>query len=114
MKKLVLIASVFVCAFGLSDTAQAGEIVQCGTPADVHVETPDFTYCDIHDRRFAYKEKAQILQQEMLTRQQAFSDVRRRAIEAYKAKEDKINNLAEVGSEEDTAVETAAQETPAE
>lgn len=89
MKKLALLLIASFCILEISAAAaQAGEVAQCGVPEEAHVTVdPGFVYCNIYDRRFAYKENAKKLRADILARQQNFRAPRQQAADEYKVKE---------------------------
>lgn len=83
----------FVLALIFSPFAsQAGEIVGCGVPASVTIETdPGFTYCDIYQRQLAYRDEAIKLDRQMKARQINFAAPRIEALKRYQADMEVLN-----------------------
>ena len=104
MRLFILLTSVLVIS-ALPNTAHAGEPYECGVPEitgeSVHARMPTETggRCDIHDRRFAYREEAIKLRELMKERQENYAEPRSIIHENYSKKLKALNE--ERGSDSD-------------
>lgn len=105
MRALVFLTSVFIVST-FSGTAIAGEPYECGVPEitgeSIHARMPTETggRCDIHDRRFAYREEAIKLRELMQERQENYAEPRSIIHENYNEKLKALNEQRGSGSDE--------------
>lgn len=94
MRILVVLSLLIVIPF--FSTAQAGEPYACGVPVktgDIDARMPTETggRCDIHDRRFAYREEALKLQDLMRERQKNYAAPRSQIEQQYRERLEALN-----------------------
>ncbi len=86
--------SLSLVAFFITPTsAISGELRACGVPDHVEIPTETEGYCDIHQRRFAYREKAIKLKEQMQARAENFAAPRRQALEQYEKDVQALNEI---------------------
>lgn len=81
MRFILLLTAILML---LPASGQAGEILACGVPVSVRIETdPGFTYCDIYQRQLAYYDEAKALDRQMKERQINFAAPRIETLKRY-------------------------------
>lgn len=85
---LSFIALVFFCLPGL---ASAGEVVVCGVPEAAEMDTAGKDYCNLYQRRFAYREEAMKLRQKIHERRENYHAPQSSAVRAYEADLEALN-----------------------
>src|SRR5262245_56206374 len=82
--KVCVFFLALIAVLGMHPAFAASSVVACGTP---HIETvttdPGFEYCDIHNRRFAYKESYDDLKQQIEERHKSYNAPRQQVIKDY-------------------------------
>lgn len=96
--------------------AQTGQVVQCGVPADVTLETdPGKDYCDIHTRAATYREKDRAYREQIEERRRNYAAPRAQALQAYQDRQ-VSGTVSSPPPEDDTSDSageaTSDQETP--
>jgi len=74
-----------------SPEAVSGELVACGVPESYDLPTETENYCNFHQRRFAYREEAMKLKEQLKERQENFAAPRRQAREQYEENWEALN-----------------------
>lgn len=117
MIRFFLILNLFALALFLAGTSavQAGEPVACGVPAEADMDTEprDADYCNIHERRFAYREQAIKLKQQIQERAENYHAPKRAAHEQYIKDLKALNERRGTGMDEnqdETADNMAAEQ----
>ncbi|MCB9983825.1 MAG: hypothetical protein H6861_09180 [Rhodospirillales bacterium] len=83
MRFIISVFFVIILSFA-STPAQAGDVYACGVPDSVNVPSETEGFCDIHQRRFAYREEYLKMREQMQVRAENFAAPRREALEQYK------------------------------
>lgn len=107
--RLFLILSLFIIT-PFAQKAEAGEPYACGAPlitdedADARMPTETGGRCDIHDRRFAYREQALKMQELLKERQENYAAPRRQIEEQYREKLEALNRERSANSDEESFI----------
>lgn len=82
IKALFIVSFIFMTLPLTS--VKAAEIVQCGVPTTVTIETENNEkYCDIHQRRLAYREESLKLKEQMHERAKNYAAPKTQALKQY-------------------------------
>lgn len=84
----VFLAAAFL---SLPAPASAGEAVACGAPASVTMSTEAQDYCNLHQRRFAYREENTKLRGQMDERRENYYAPQSSGIKSYEAELEALN-----------------------
>lgn len=76
---------------GLPASVSAGEPIACGVPESVGVATEAQDYCNLHQRRFAYREEREKLRQQIDERRENYYAPQNSALKAYDAELETLN-----------------------
>ena len=91
--RTILFSTLLLLALGIyGSNTHAGEPEFCGTPKDVNISTEATPFCDIHNRRLAYRKEAIKLKEQMNERARNFAEPRKVAYERYLENVQKLND----------------------
>ena len=87
MRYLLLLPLVL----GFSMPSIAQDTYNCGIPVEENISPDALPYCDMHQRRLAYREEAIKLEKQMKERAENFAAPRRAALEQYQRDIEALN-----------------------
>jgi hypothetical protein len=93
MRILLSVSLFFVLLTLAPQISHAQQVVQCGVPESPTLETnPDYTYCDIYQRKLAYIKESDKLGELLAERQRNYHAIRQQAFEQYQRDLEALHN----------------------